>query len=360
MFEINNTSIIEASTYINLSNVGISEESLPFLRFYNILVLLVGILGNTLVLSGLLDHKVMKIDVISRLLLQNLAVADIFYTLFQFLPSLTTLFARRWVFGINMCLVQQIAATVFAVNEIRVVMLLSCYRLWFVHQPSLLGSSTMTKVVHVRWALVGLFCHDVVVHVAYHMTGDTITSYELQTLSCNVRTSKYILKTALSLYFIVVPILMTLVANAITICAILRFCTQKKNTNRPYRKATLTILTISIAFLISYTPFLIQMFIPGKMPTWYRLTSMYFLTVNIVCNPFIYAIFDSGFIVYIKDLCIAALYNVLVCYDYTIDQCQGTLHYGEEGSTFYSFEMMNFSELRALNEARQAQMVERV
>ena len=352
MFAVNSTSVLEASIHINLSDVGISESTLPFLRTYNAFVLLVGILGNTLVLSGLLDHQVMKIDVISRVLLQNLAVADIFYTLFQFLPSLTALFARRWVFGVDLCLVQQIAATVFAVNEIRVVMLLSCYRLWFVHQHTTRGA---TQAMYIKCVVTGLFCHDVIVNVAYHMAGDAITSYDYQILSCNVRSSNYILKTALSLYFIVVPILLTLISNSVTLCVIIRFCNQKKHAKRPYRKATLTILTISIAFLISYIPYLTQMlFSPGKLPAWYRLTSMYSLTVNIVCNPFIYAIIDSGFIIYIKDLSLSAAYYILVCFDWVSSQCRGSLDYTDDDSTFYSLEMMNFSDLRALNAIRQA------
>ena len=81
-----------------------------------------------LVLSGLLDSRVMSTEPASRVLLQNLAFTDILYTLAQFTPPLVTLLTRTAPFSHTTCLVDHIAASVFAVNQIHVILFLSSYR----------------------------------------------------------------------------------------------------------------------------------------------------------------------------------------------------------------------------------------
>ena len=348
MFQINKTGIEIASGYVNLSETGLTETGVSIVRVYNTLVLLTGLLGNTLVLSGLLDNSVMSIDRTSRILLQNLAVTDIFYTVFQFLPSLTTLIARRWVFGTIFCLVDHIAANIFAVNEIHVIMVLSVYRLWFIHQR--LGRASTASSNRTRWFVVGLFCHDVVVNVGYHITNIPQTDYDNQVLSCRVvRSTNHWLPVVLGLYNIVIPIFTTVVANGVTICTILRVYTQKQAPSRPYKKATLIILAISITSLISYIPFFVEMFTPNKksLPVWYPVTSMYSLSVSIVCNPFIYAIVDREFINYIKELFLTVIYKMLVCVDWCWNKMYGNEAFSEDmTSEVNSFELGHMGNVR--------------
>jgi hypothetical protein len=348
MFQINKTGIEAASLHVNLSEIGLTYTGLSILQVYNTLVLLVGLLGNVLVLSGLLDHSVMTIDRTSRILLQNLAVTDIFYTLFQFLPSFTTLVARRWVFGVPFCLVDHIAANIFAVNEIHVIMVLSVYRLWFTHQR--LGRASAASSRKARWFVVGLFCHDVFTNVVYHFTNIPHTDYDNQVLSCRVvRSTNHWLPVVLGLYNIVVPILTTVVANGVTICTILRIYTKKQAPSRPYKKATLIILAISITSLISYIPFFVEMFTPNKnsLPVWYPVTSMYSLSVSIVCNPFIYAIVDREFINYIKELFLILIYRTLLCVDWCWSKIYGSEGFDEDmTSDFNSFELVQMGNVR--------------
>ena len=348
MFQINRTGIDAASVHVNLTETGLDETGVAILRVYNTLVLLIGLLGNTLVLSGLLDHGVMTIDRTSRILLQNLAVTDIFYTLFQFLPSFSTLLVRRWVFGTTFCLIDHIAATIFAVNEIHVIMFLSIYRLWFIHQR--LGRTGSARSARTRWFVVGLFCHDVIVNVGYHMTDIAQTDFDNQVLSCRVvRATNHWVPVVLGLYNIVIPIFTTVVANGVTICTILRIYTQKQAPSRPYKKATLIILAISITSLLSYIPFFVEMFTPNKdsLPVWYPISSMYSLSVSIVFNPFIYAIVDREFINYIKDLFLNLLYHMLVCIDWCWNKIYGSEGFDEEmTSDLNSFELVHIGNMR--------------
>lgn len=354
MFEINETGIQLASVHVNFTSIGVGETGVGVLRAYNSLVVLFGVFGNMLVLSGLLNPGVMTIDTTSRILLQNLAVTDIFYTLFQFLPPLTTLITRRWVFGTVFCLLDHIAANVFAVNEIHIIMVLSLYRLWFIlYQKPCPAGSAATSLNRGRWVVIALFCHDVALHVAYHMTPQT-TAYDTQVLSCRVvRQTNHWIPVVLGLYNIVIPILVTVIGNSVTICTILRIYTQKEAPSRPYKKATLIILAISITSLISYIPFFVEMFTPNRrsLPPWYRITSMYSLSVSIVCNPFIYAIVDREFINYIKELFLLLLYKLLLCVDWCWTKLYGNDGYESEYSysSGYSFEMMQRGQGRGYN-----------
>ena len=338
MFALN-TSSIDAARDLNFTaDLGISDSALTLLKIYNTVVLVVGVLGNAVVLTGLLNPRFMKIDATSRVLLQNLAVTDILYTLFQFLPSLTTLFTRSWVYGPVLCLIAQIAATVFAVNEIHVVTLLSCYRLWFVHHRAP-GPGSATSRRTAGLVAAGVLLHDVVIHVAYHMTESTVTGYDREVLSCNVLRSRRDWQMGLGIYNIVLPILLTLAANSATVCAILR--TLARSRQQPaYRRATLTILTICIAFLLSYIPYFVQMSGAVSSPA-FRLSSMYFLSVNIVLHPFVYVIADRReFGKFVKLAALEVACELLQCYEKVYTKIAGG--FSEEDSTSnYSFQLIN-------------------
>ena len=186
--------------------------------------------------------------------------------------------------------------------------------------------------------MAGLLAHDVLLNVGYHMLQSTTTYFDLEIVSCKPRSTLAWLPWFLGLYNIVVPIAATVLANTVTVAAILRTLMLKPNSTRPYKKATITILTISIAFLISYVPYFVEIITPD-LPVWYRLSSMYILSVNIVLNPFIYAIVDREFITYIKLGFINMLCAILECCEVCYEKMYGG-GFEEEETTNYSFELI--------------------
>ena len=75
--------------------LGWSPITRGLLIAYNILVIVLSLFGNVIVLYGSLKHDAIRMDKVSLLLIQNLAVSDIITTLIFYFPTLLTLFANR-------------------------------------------------------------------------------------------------------------------------------------------------------------------------------------------------------------------------------------------------------------------------
>eukprot|EP00116_Pleurobrachia_bachei_P005702 sb/3465964/ len=341
MFLTDETEIETA--YVNFTDMGIDPGGVALLKTYNVLILIVGVCGNALVLLGFRDPKVMKIDITSRIILQNLAITDIFYTIFQFFPSLVALSAQRWTFGSTFCLLDQIVATIFAVNEIHCVLMLSAYRVWFIHNPG--SPRSLNNARYTRWVVLGVFIHDVLLNTFYHIHPQTITTFVPEVLCCVAKKSEMVLRKILIFYSIVIPVFLTVLLNSLTAGAILRIYCRKKSGSAPYKKATLIITTISLAFLISYIPFVLQMAGILTSPG-HRLISMYAVSVNIVLNPFIYALIDREFKVFVRGILVRFLIRLLDCYEWfywTVNGPSTGTFSSSSSLSGGSFEMVRFN-----------------
>ena len=85
------------------------------LLLYNILVIVMGVGGNTLVLIGSRSYRAIQMDRRSVLLLEHIAVADLIATILQYIPMLVTLVTERWVFGEMMCFFSRLQICSFCV-----------------------------------------------------------------------------------------------------------------------------------------------------------------------------------------------------------------------------------------------------
>ena len=80
-------------------DVTLSTAQIVPLGVYCFGATVVGLLGNALVIYSSVVHNAIRLDEVSLLLIQNLAVADIFYTLLRILPTTITYIARKYVLG---------------------------------------------------------------------------------------------------------------------------------------------------------------------------------------------------------------------------------------------------------------------
>ena len=70
------------------------------------LSLLVNLIGNSIILLATLRYKAIKLDSVSVVLIQNIAVSDILMGLNSIFPILASLIADKWIFGDFLCYVQ--------------------------------------------------------------------------------------------------------------------------------------------------------------------------------------------------------------------------------------------------------------
>ena len=136
------TNITDIETYISCS---------PFTRglliAYNVLVIILGLCGNGLVLYGSFKHNAIQMDRVSLLFIQNLAVSDIVITLLYYVPTLITLFAKRWVLGPGVCFITAFFHSIPFTNDIVITMSMSCYRVWMLKKPPAVRARIQIKHV---------------------------------------------------------------------------------------------------------------------------------------------------------------------------------------------------------------------
>ena len=105
------------------------------LTLYCFIMAFFGILGNGTVLYSSIRYNAIRLDRVSLFMVQNLAVADILYTIFAIIPQLITTFAGRWVLGKIYCFISAQLTFIPAVVNSLTVLLISTYRLWVVRNP---------------------------------------------------------------------------------------------------------------------------------------------------------------------------------------------------------------------------------
>lgn len=106
------------------------------LVIYNSIVIVAGLVGNTLLLYGSLRHNALRMDKVSTLFIEDIAMSDLCITLFIFLPMLITLCCDGWVFGSGFCLFSAFfLRLVPVVNEMFVIGEMSVFRLWVLRKP---------------------------------------------------------------------------------------------------------------------------------------------------------------------------------------------------------------------------------
>ena len=123
MFEVDITNITDIPDILPLTSL--TPTTHVMLGVYNVFVVLVGVLGNLVVLYSSLRYQAIKLDPVSLMFVHTLAVSDIILTLTMFLPMLVTLLWRRWVLGPGLCYLVAFLSSPPLVNEVLTILSIS-------------------------------------------------------------------------------------------------------------------------------------------------------------------------------------------------------------------------------------------
>lgn len=115
---------IEGSA-ISLKSLQTPQAIWILLTIYLGLVVLLGLLGNILVLHASLGHGDLRLDSPSLIFVHNIAAWDVLSIFFLFLPMFTTALYRRWTLGKGLCWVIGFFKSTCVVNEFLTVLAMS-------------------------------------------------------------------------------------------------------------------------------------------------------------------------------------------------------------------------------------------
>ena len=105
-----------------------------------------------MVLYGSLKHNALKLEPVSKILVQSVATCDLLAVTLVYSTMLVTLVARSWVLGPVICFIAGRSAYIIVMNELWLILALSIYRAWRLTQPK--GRRLNSKVL---WVMAGLF-----------------------------------------------------------------------------------------------------------------------------------------------------------------------------------------------------------
>ena len=306
------------SQFMNLSNVTSYISMLPATRYlliiFNILIVLLGVFGNSIVLFVSKKYNALKMDKVSVVLLESLAAADILTTLMAFLPMGVTLIADQWVLGEVLCGFGGYFAIVPVLTEIYLIMTITCHRLHVLNnslRTGTLESKTGYIISSVIWgfafflALLGTIQNKITFRSA------SLNCYSVNTPSdhgTDMWTQSFLVLTVF-----LIPTLTLVFGNFWILFIVAESHGRVGERALPGRKAVITTALVSGCFILSYGPYIMAWvsFSSGhKWPLWATLSGVYGPSFNVVINPFIYYWRNTGFRRTVKNLLLSSTHDL--------------------------------------------------
>ena len=273
------------------------------LATFCLLVGIMGLIGNGLVVYSSIRYNAIQLDRISIVLVRNLAVADMLYTLVTVVPLTTTYFARRYILGDIYCFISAHLAFIPGAANALTVLTITAYRLRVITFP-LHGVSR--RSAHLAILLIWIFSMaGTVISLGYKSKFVFISS----TARC--LTTVYVNEAAAPLFgavFIlqtVVPIVLITVFNLVLLLVAYRQKKRHSSNRKVNLKGLITIFFLSGLFICSLTPFVIFTYLKTKgikVPPALDLMAFHFIFLNVGGNPILYTITNRRFGKYVKNL----------------------------------------------------------
>lgn len=289
MFDVDTTNISKITQLDHF--LGVTPFSRTLLITLNIIIILIGIAGNSFVLYASANPEHLKIDTMSMRLLRNIAVNNVIISVLYYGPILITLMCNRWVLGSVICYFTGIfsCAVPFA-NDFLVTVSLSCYRLYVVVKGSARRHPTSIQTnlfIALLWLLS--FTPTLILSVLYN-----IYAYFSPYLLTCIR-SGYTDQGYMSVYLVILSCMLALVAvvaNFTIRWLIVRQHFKVQRAGKLSTNALLIVSSISCSMLLSYIPYCIRVIKDAvKYPSldnWFYIFQVYMLSINVVILPVIY------------------------------------------------------------------------
>ena len=292
-------------------------ETRALLATLNFLIALVGISGNVFVLHASLVNSALKIDRISVIYLESLAVSDILMSVSVYLTTGITILAQRWVLGSGFCYFTKIATMSATYNETLAIAVLSIYRVWMLRKPPSARQDINMKIVYVLAASfhfvgVGVVLIIYAAHPEWKLLGDPTEDYcnhadlfSIQVTEVNVTHERMHKGLTLipTLAFVVIPMVITVGSTVLIFKVFLGYDHKLGRKHDRALRVIKLLLFVCVTFVLSYTAMIISSLFNafrGSSPTALRGLVNYFLAINVISNPFIYVVISPHFRGYLR------------------------------------------------------------
>ena len=269
-------------------NFTVSDTVRYTLISWCLLSAVLSLTGNTIVLIATRKYRALKLDEYSVRLMENLAVADLGYTLSGILVTVVAIATKSWPYGKEMCVVDRFLTSVFYNITPLIVALLCGSKLSCLLSPfsayTRPTSGILVGMVSV-WVLVTTSC--LVSIIVYRSN----VYYDNLSFQCWVDyTHRHYFGTILIAYMI-------LVAMVIIIATVWLLVVARRITGRIQKKGAVAIISVSVIYSIATVPTAVLMAL--ELTKWYttwsdeaqaicKIVTMYTFYLTNFCNPIVY------------------------------------------------------------------------
>ena len=308
-------------TTVDPSALTLPTAQVVPLWIYCFLITLLSLFGNSTVLYSSLRYNTIKMDHISVLLVQNLAVADLLYTVMIVLPILVTYSAGGWVLGDGWCWVMSQLTFIPGTVNTLTVLVITLYRLRTLLSPfSRVSLTTGRGVVVLVW-IVSLL--GTVLSLSYN----SLSVFSPSAARCN--SSIYRDPEGGPVFLVVATgLLIILPVFTITLGNIAIGVTALKNSSAGNRsKGITTVTALSGLFIASWTPLIIFTFFriwKVPVPSLLDLLAFHCIFLNTAGNPVLYTLTNRRFGEYVRK-------SVMLCCCRGDKGNQGSIQGGNQG-----------------------------
>lgn len=293
---------VNSSQFNNITTHDLNKLEEGLLTFVNAIIVIFGIAGNTFVLHASVVYNAIKMDKISVAFIRNIAFADICIASFGYGPSLITLITRKWVLGKAICYITGSLQQVPCSSEILLMAVLSAYRFWALKTPAAVRERIPRMHVNILIALLwGIPLCFLLVFILI----DLKVFYDPDLFSCTPKEleSHMWLNGVASMLLGLVPFIVIIVSNVGIIVLIVYYSKQVGASQMINKNTTITLLYISVVFIVSYTPYFVFIFMDSNamvIERWFSLVKWYIIALNCLMNPFIYYLTNETFAKYVR------------------------------------------------------------
>ena len=302
------TNLTVLADALGLSNTEYSVLSASLSIYFTLTILLGGI-GNSLVIYGVWAHNALKMEKRSVLALLCVAVADLVCVVAFYFPRLTTILGGRWVLGTEFCYTTLIRWTEIPCEQ-SFIALLSCHRAYLIWKP--LRGGIPTTVMRNLLILVSVYftltytLETVLIDGPLLKFEPSMFDCEIDVTQINNSSAKFIPYRGFIQTFL--PLIAIILANIL----ILAFMGKAGHLRRFHAVKTVSI--VCWTFLVSYIPCMALWILKGlsatnTIPTpsskvfiGLRIATIMSIAINIVANPLIYFYTNEKFAFFIREL----------------------------------------------------------
>ena len=307
---------VDTQNITNITNIvtflGWSSSTRELLLTLNVFVVIFGLCGNGIVFYGSVKHHAIKMDTVTVMFIENLSALDFLITIVYYVPPLITLATKRWSLNKAVCFINAFLSAVLCLNEVFLVLSISCYRLWMLKKPS--GVRASINKIHIKLFMLLIFLLAAAPVLGFIFSGSFAfyNPYGLQCIESYYYGDEAVYSTVVGGLTLVLPLVIILFTNI----AILYIAVKQsgKVGGRVNRSTVVTISCICWGFILSYGPLYITVCLEAAevdYPDWVEIFKIYMNSINIILNPIIYTATNSRFRRFMKIVCRCSNNNVI-------------------------------------------------